>query len=194
MVFRDKSRSYETDMQFSKREPDGDTIKRDVCDTCGFINYENPKIVAGIVASWERKILMCRRNIEPRKGFWTLPAGFMEQRETTQQAAAREAHEEAHADIEVGELLGIYNIARISQVQIFYRGKLKNPNISAGPESMEVALFDWDDIPWDELAFPSVYWALQYYKETRALHYFPPAKEPDDWFQTPGFEKLTGEA
>lgn len=193
-MFKDKSRDYETEMRFSKRKADGDDIQRQICDSCGFINYENPKIVAGVVAVWERKILLCKRNIEPRKGYWTLPAGFMEQRETTQQAAAREAYEEARADIEVGDLLAIYNIARISQVQIFYRGKLTKPQVEAGPESMEVGLFEWDEIPWDELAFPSVYWALQYYRETQALHYFPPAREPDDWFKTPGFENLVGEA
>ncbi len=187
MMFRDKSRNYDTDIQFSKREPDGDNLVRDICDICGFIDYQNPKIVAGVVGVWGSKILMCRRNIEPRKGFWTLPAGFMEQRETTQAAAAREAYEEAHAKIDIGELLGIYNVERISQVQIFYRGVLKTPSVRAGAESMEVALLEWDEVPWDQLAFPSIYWALQYFKQTQGLDYFPPATEPDDWSQTPGF-------
>ena len=187
MAFQDKSKAYDQGMNFSRRAPDNDSITRSICDSCGFIDYENPKIVTGVVALWEGKILMCRRAIEPRKGFWTLPAGFMEQHETTRDGAAREAQEEACADIAVGPLLAIFNIARISQVQIFYRGMLRNPDIAVGPESQEVGLFDWQDIPWDELAFPSVYWALQHYRETRHLDSFPPAPEPENWLDTPGF-------
>ena len=187
MVFQDKSRDYNHAPLFSKRAPDNDTFTRDICDTCGFIDYVNPKIVAGVVALWEGKILMCRRDIEPRKGSWTLPAGFMEQLETTQQGAAREAKEEACADVEIGPLLAIYNVERISQVQIFYRGDLRSPDIAAGDETVEVALFDWEEIPWSELAFPSVYWALKYFHETREMENFPPAPQPSDWLATPGF-------
>ena len=155
----------------------------------GWINYVNPKIVAGVVAVWEDKILMCCRAIEPRRGFWTLPAGFMEQQETIAEGAAREAFEEAQAKVEIDALIGIYNVARISQVQIFYRAQLVSPDIAAGPESEDVALPGWDEIPWKELAFPSVYWALQHYHQTReaALYSF---SEPEDWTTTPGFEDL----
>ncbi|MBL6786846.1 MAG: NUDIX hydrolase [PS1 clade bacterium] len=190
MTFKDQSRAYQNDMSFSKRVPDGDAFTRNICDHCGLINYENPKIVAGVVAVWEDKILMCKRAIEPRIGFWTLPAGFMENRETIAEGAAREAHEEACADVEIDALLGVYNVARISQVQIFYRAKLKSPDIAVGPESAEVELFSWDEIPWDSLAFPSVYWALHHFQETNDQALFAPFSEPDDWSQTPGFEAL----
>ncbi len=190
MSFRDKSRAYEREMSFSKRLPHDDAIKRGICDHCGLINYVNPKIIAGVVAVWEDKILMCRRAIEPRAGFWTLPAGFMEQGETVAEGAAREAREEACAEVKPEALLGIYNVARISQVQIFYRAQLVSPEIGVGPESAEVVLFEWADIPWDALAFPSVYWALTHYNEMRGQTGFAPFSEPDDWSQTPGFEDL----
>jgi len=190
MTFRDQSRGYPNEMNFSRRKPHDDSFERHICDNCGLINYENPKIIAGVVATWEQKILMCRRAIEPRIGFWTLPAGFMEQGETVAQGAAREAREEACADVEVDQLIGIYNVPRISQVQMFYRGRLRSPDVAVGPESQDVALMSWDDIPWNELAFPSVYWALQHFKETQELDQFAPFTEPDNWLDTPGFEGL----
>ena len=107
MVFQDKSRDYNHAPLFSKRAPDNDTFTRDICDTCGFIDYVNPKIVAGVVALWEGKILMCRRDIEPRKGFWTLPAGFMEQLGATQQGAARGAKGEACAGVDSGPVRAV---------------------------------------------------------------------------------------
>ena len=135
MRFRDKSRPYKQEMNFSKIVPHDDSFERDVCDTCGLINYVNPKLVAGVVAIWhedgEDKILMCKRAIEPRKGFWTLPAGFMEQGETVAEGAAREAKEEACADVATDALIGVYNVARIAQVQMFYRGRLRSPEIAA---------------------------------------------------------------
>ena len=194
MRFRDKSRAYAQDMNFSKIVPHDDSFARDVCDTCGLINYVNPKLIAGVVAVWHEdgtdKILMCKRAIEPRKGFWTLPAGFMEQGETVAEGAAREAQEEACADVETDALIGVYNVARIAQVQMFYRGRLRHPDIKPGPESEEVALMAWDDIPWDELAFPAVYYALKHYDETRGQDSFPPFSEPENWADTPGFEAL----
>ncbi|MEL0071623.1 MAG: NUDIX domain-containing protein [Rhodobiaceae bacterium] len=190
MTFQDKSRSYQKNPSFTQRTPHDDSITRGICDHCGLINYVNPKIVAGVVAVWEDKILMCRRAIEPRRGFWTLPAGFMEQQETIAEGAAREAFEEAQAKVEIDALIGIYNVARISQVQIFYRAQLVSPDIAAGPESEEVALLGWDEIPWKELAFPSVYWALQHYHQTREAAAFAPFSEPEDWTTTPGFEDL----
>jgi len=148
-----------------KRVPADDTFERLVCDECGFINYINPKIVVGSVCTWEDKFLLCKRSIEPRKGYWTIPAGYMEERETSIEGAMREAQEEACAEIAIDSLLGVYNIARISQVQLIYRARLVTPSIAAGPESLEVDLFTWDEIPWDELAFPSVHWALGHFRE-----------------------------
>ena len=145
--------------------PEGDERERLVCSNCGFIHYDNPKIVVGSVAVWEDKVLMCRRAIAPRIGYWTLPAGFMELHERSEAAAAREAWEEARADIEVHDLFALYNIPRISQVQLFYRATLRSPAIEPGPESTEVRLFGWDELPVDEFAFPSVPWALQHYRE-----------------------------
>ncbi len=151
------------DFKFAKEIPEGDDFERDVCTDCGWVHYVNPKIVVGSVVTFEDKFLLCRRAINPRKGFWTLPAGFMEQKETTEEGAIREAFEEANAHIKIRDLLGVYNITHISQVQMMYRAELEAPEFSAGPESLEVALFTWDTIPWGELAFPTVYWALHQY-------------------------------
>jgi ADP-ribose pyrophosphatase YjhB (NUDIX family) len=140
--------------------PDGDNRKRQVCPDCGFINYENPKIVVGSVVAWEDRILLCRRAINPRRGFWTLPAGYLELNESASAGAAREAWEEAQATIAIDGLLAVYSIPRISQVQLIYRARLTSPAVAAGPESLEVALFGWDEIPWGYLAFPSVKCAL----------------------------------
>lgn len=163
----------------ARRMPIDDDRERLVCTDCGFINYVNPKIVVGAVAVWEDKILLCRRAIEPRVGWWTLPAGYMEERETVMEGAMREAWEEARARIEIDRLLAVYNIPRISQVQMIHRAKLLSPDVSAGPESQEVGLFTWAEIPWDELAFPTVTWALQHWYETRHLDTFPPFYEPE---------------
>ena len=146
---------------FIKQVPDGDTHERDVCATCGFIDYVNPKIVVGSVVRHEDKILLCKRAIEPRSGYWTLPAGYLELNETPEDGAKREALEEACADLMIDSLLAVYAVPHISQVQLIYRARLQAPHFAAGPESLEVQLFDWDDIPWNELAFPSVHWALK---------------------------------
>ncbi|HTJ65052.1 MAG TPA: NUDIX hydrolase, partial [Alphaproteobacteria bacterium] len=150
--------------EFVRTIPDGDDRERLTCPDCGFIAYENPKMVAGSVVSVGDKIMLCRRAIEPRSGFWTLPAGFLELHETPEEGAAREAWEEARAKIAIDALLAVYSVPRISQVQLIYRATLAEPGFSAGPESLEVELFDWDEIPWDELAFPSVKWALDEYR------------------------------
>ncbi|KCZ84794.1 NUDIX family NudH subfamily hydrolase [Hyphomonas adhaerens MHS-3] len=157
---------------------------RRVCAHCEFIDYVNPKIVAGSVVTKGDQILLCRRAIEPRKGYWTLPAGFMEEGETVEEGARREAREEACADIRIEQLLAVYSVPRIAQVQVMFRAELMS-DISAGPESEEVGLFAWKDIPWSELAFPTVIWALTHYAETRHLPAFPPFANP------PGTEKLT---
>lgn len=160
------------------RIPPGEDRERLVCDDCGFINYVNPKIVVGSVVTHEDRFLLCRRAIEPRTGYWTLPAGYMEERETTTEGAMREAWEEARARIEIDALIGIYNIPRISQVQMIYRARLLDTNISAGPESQEVGLFTWDEIPWGDVAFPSVHWALGHWRDTQNQSAFPPFSEP----------------
>jgi ADP-ribose pyrophosphatase YjhB (NUDIX family) len=141
--------------------PEGDNRPRLVCPDCGYIAYENPKVVVGAVCEWEGRVLLCRRAIEPRLGFWTIPAGFMELGETMAEGAAREVLEEACTRVEMGALIGIYEISRISQVHVFFQARMTGPDFAPGSESQEVELVDWADIPWPELAFPSVIWALK---------------------------------
>lgn len=164
---------------FSLKIPEGDDKERRVCDTCSFIDYVNPKIVAGSVVTRGEEILLCRRAIQPRMGFWTLPAGFMEEGETVEEAAMREALEEAEADIRIEALLAVYSIPRISQVQIMFKAQLAGGTVAAGPESLEVGFFKWTDIPWKELAFPSVYWALKHYDQIKDQTTFVPFGNPD---------------
>jgi ADP-ribose pyrophosphatase YjhB (NUDIX family) len=147
--------------------PDGDDRERMICADCGYVLYDNPKIVVGSVARWGERILLCRRAIHPRRGYWTLPAGYLELNESTGAGAEREAWEEARAKIAIEGLLAIYDIPRISQVQLIYRARLVDEAMAAGPESLEVGLFEWDDIPWGDLAFPSVRWALHHEQEAR---------------------------
>jgi ADP-ribose pyrophosphatase YjhB (NUDIX family) len=163
---------------FARKIPEGDDRHRLVCDTCGFIAYENPKVVVGTVATWEDRILLCRRAINPRKGYWTLPAGFLEQHETAAEGALREAWEEARARLEIDQLLAVYSIPRISQIQLIFRARLLSPKVEPGPETQVLDLFAWDDIPWEVLAFPSVHWALHHYAETREQTGFAPRMNP----------------
>lgn len=163
---------------FESRIPAGDNRQRQVCNDCGFIAYENPKVVVGAVVTSGEHILLCRRAINPRKGFWTLPAGFMELHESAEAGAMREAWEEARAQIAIDQLLAAYTIPRLSQVQLIYRARLTDPAISAGPESLEVGLFTWEQIPWDELAFPSVRWALTQFDSVRDRAQFPAFSNP----------------
>jgi ADP-ribose pyrophosphatase YjhB (NUDIX family) len=151
---------------FTEKIPNQDDRLRNICDHCGFIDYSNPKIVTGSVAVKENRFLLCRRAIEPRKGFWTLPAGFLENGEDVASGALREAREEANATLNIEGLLGVYSVPRISQVQIFFRARLIG-GVSAGPESLEVGLFSWDDIPWKDIAFPTVELALNDYRAGR---------------------------
>ena len=161
-----------------RKVPDGDDRPRLVCNDCGYIQYENPKVVVGSVCAWQDKILMCRRAINPRRGFWTLPAGFLELNESTADGARREAWEEARARIELDGVLAVYTITRLSQVQVIYRARLASPEISAGPESAEVALFGWREIPWDDIAFPSVRWALDHFREAGDRRFFEARANP----------------
>lgn len=159
--------------------PEGDNRERLICPDCGFVNYENPKIVVGAVCSWEDRILLCRRAIHPRRGFWTIPAGYMELHETAEAGAMREAAEEACTKIAIEGLLGLYTIPRISQVQLIYRARLEDGVFAPGEETLELDLFRWDDVPWDDLAFPSVHWALRHWHEVRDAENWLPFGNPD---------------
>ena len=155
------------------RIPPGDTLPRYVCRQCTTVHYQNPKLVVGALAQWEDRILLCRRAIEPRHGFWTLPAGFMENDETTAQAAARETAEEARARIKVGELYTMIDVPYISQVHLVYRARLLDLDFSAGEESLEVALLREDEIPWDQIAFRTIGMTLRYFFEDRRRGNWP---------------------
>ncbi len=163
---------------FVRTIPDGDTIERQVCVTCGYVAYENPKVVVGSVVAEAGEVLLCRRAIEPRMGFWTLPAGYLELNETTAEGARREAMEEAGADIVLDGVLALYNVSRIGQVQVLYRASLATPGIEAGVESLEVRMFAWEDIPWDRIAFPTVRWALHAWRDAGAGPLGAPAGNP----------------
>lgn len=169
---------YRLKQNFTRAVPPGDNMERSVCAECGFVDYQNPKIVVGSVVAWGNRILLCRRAIDPRSGYWTLPAGYLELNETPEEGARREAKEEACADIEIDRVLAIYSIPRISQVQIIYRARLAREEFAAGPESEEVQIFDWRDIPWADIAFPSVGWALRQYREVLGRDDFPPFANP----------------
>lgn len=149
------------------RVPAGDTLPRHVCAHCATIHYLNPKLVIGCVAEWRGDVLLCRRAIEPRYGLWTLPAGFMENGESTTQAALRETLEEACARIEIDELFALVNVPYINQVHLFYRGRLLDTDFAAGTESLETALFSEAAIPWHDLAFRSVALCLEAYFDDR---------------------------
>jgi ADP-ribose pyrophosphatase YjhB (NUDIX family) len=152
--------------------PEGDNRPRFVCSHCHTIHYQNPKLVIGSLPVWERdgefKILLCKRAIEPRYGYWTLPAGFMENAETTAEAAIRETEEEAGANIELGPLFSLLNVAHVHQVHLFYLARLLDLDFAPGIESLEVELFSEADIPWDDLAFPTIRTTLELFFADRA--------------------------
>jgi ADP-ribose pyrophosphatase YjhB (NUDIX family) len=150
-----------------RRVPAGDNLERAVCTSCDTIHYENPKIVSGCIAIWEDRVLLCRRAIEPRYGQWTLPAGYMENDETTADAAARETEEEAGARVAIVDLFAMINLPHINQVYVMFRGELPGPEYAPGAESLEAGLFLQDEIPWDELAFPVVTETLRRYFRDR---------------------------
>ncbi len=165
-----------------RRIPEGDNRERLVCPECDFIHYDNPKVVVGAVVSYNGSILLCRRSIEPRSGFWTLPAGFLELHESPLDGAIREVREEACAEIAVDALLAVYSVPRVSLVQIFYRAELVGDAFAAGEETSEVAAFPWEKIPWDDIAFPSVHWALNGYREVEGQTQFAPRGNPEGEF------------
>lgn len=141
--------------------PTGDSLLRYVCTHCALIHYENPKVVVGCAPEHGDELLLCKRAIEPRYGYWTVPAGFMELGETLADAARRETREEACADVELGALYAIVDVTHARQVHVFFRATLPAPRFAAGEETLEARLFALDEIPWDELAFPSVRIALE---------------------------------
>ena len=149
------------------RVPPGDTLPRHVCDACHTIHYQNPRMVVGCIPEWEDRILLCRRAIEPRHGLWTVPAGYMENGETTFHGALRETLEEANARVEIGPLYALYNIPHINQVYILFRARLLDLDVSPGAETLEVRLFTENEIPWDGIAFASVRNTLTHYYQDR---------------------------
>jgi len=157
----------------SHKIPDGDNRLRYVCSACERIHYQNPRIIAGCLPLHEDQILLCKRSIEPRSGKWTLPAGFLENGETTEEGALREMLEEANANATIINLYTLFSLPHISQVYMFYRAQLTDLNFSPGHESEEVQLFSEDEIPWDELAFPVITDTLKFYLEDRKKNEFP---------------------
>ena len=155
------------------RLPQDDNRERHVCTVCATIHYQNPKMIVGAIPEWDDgRILLCRRAIEPRHGLWTLPAGFMENGETTPEAAARETLEEANALVQVGDLYSMYNIPYINQVYMLFRARLLNLDFSPGVESLEVALFAESEIPWDTMAFRAVSMTLNnFFSDRKAGSY-----------------------
>lgn len=154
-----------------------------VCADCGYVAYENPKVVVGSVVVADGLVLMCLRAIEPRPGFWTLPAGYLELGETLEEGAVREAQEEAEAAITIEGILGVFSVARIGQVQVIFRARFTDPGppvFRPGPESLDVRLFEPNDIPWDEIAFPSVHWALNAWRDGGSGSLGKPAGNPAD--------------
>lgn len=147
--------------------PEGDNLPRHVCGQCGEIHYLNPKVVVGCVPRWENRVLLCRRAIEPRYGLWTLPAGFLENSETTMQGAVRETLEEAAAQVRIKQLYTLFNLPHINQVYVMYLADLVAPQFGPGVESLEVALYEERDVPWDRIAFPVVEQTLKLYFEDR---------------------------
>lgn len=153
--------------------PLGDHQVRQVCTQCNTIHYVNPKVICGSLTLWDNKVLLCRRAIEPRYGLWTLPAGYMELFETMEQGAARETREEAEAEITIEQLYCTYNIPRIGQIYVLFKANLIDGKFGAGDETIESRLFSEDEIPWNDLAFPSVERTLRHYFEDRKSNHFP---------------------
>lgn len=157
--------------------PADDTRERHVCDSCGSIHYQNPRNVVGSIPIYGDQVLLCRRAIEPRHGYWTLPAGFMELGESTSAGAARETLEEAGAIVEMGPLYSLLNVPHAQQVHLFYLASMNSPDFVAGEESLEVALFDECNIPWKDIAFPTVKQTLEWYFADRSSGLFKASKE-----------------
>lgn len=153
--------------------PADDLRERAVCPACNTVHYENPLPVVGTLPVWGSQVLLCRRNIEPRHGFWTLPGGFLELGETSAQGALRETHEESGAHIELQGLYTVLNVARVGQLHLYYRAQMINTHLAPGPETIEARLFEEHDIPWHELAFETVSTTLRQFFADRPHGVFP---------------------
>ncbi len=153
--------------------PPGDNRERYVCNACDTVHYQNPRIVTGCLPVWDNQVLLCRRAIAPREGYWTLPAGYLENGETTAAGAVRETWEEAQATVAVQELYTMFSLPHISQIYLFFRAQMTNPDFAAGEESLEVQLFDEADVPWQELAFPVISQTLEFYFADRIAGTYP---------------------
>lgn len=153
--------------------PEGDNRHRYVCGSCEIIHYQNPRIIAGCLPIFEDKVLLCKRAIEPRSGYWTLPAGFLENGETTAIGAMRETMEEANATVAIDDLYTVFSLPHISQVYMFFKATMPEPAFSAGVESLEVKLFEEHEIPWKELSFPVITQTLEHYFSDRKQGDFP---------------------
>lgn len=164
------------------RTPEGDTLPRYVCGGCHTIHYQNPRMVVGCIVEWEDKILLCRRAIKPRYGLWTVPAGYMENGETTHQGALRETLEEANARVEIGALYALYNIPHINQVYLLFRARLLDLGFHAGAETLEAKLCAESDIPWDQIAFATV--------RNTLTHYYGDRKRGEYKFHTGTIEQI----
>ncbi len=154
------------------RIPEGDNLPRYICEHCDIIHYQNPKLVVGCLPVWKDQILLCKRAIEPCYGLWTLPAGFMENQESLEQAALRESDEEANANLEIENLYSIISLPHINQIYVLYRAKLLDLDFYAGPESLDVQLFSEEDIPWEQLAFKTIENTLRRFFEDRKQNDF----------------------
>ena len=152
----------------AQRVPPGDSVPRYLCDACGSIHYQNPKMVVGCLPEWQGKVLLCRRAIEPRYGYWTLPAGFMENGESTGQGAARETLEEAGARVELTAPFSMISVPYVNQVHVFFRARLLDLEFKPGEESLEVALFEEAQVPWKDIAFRTVGLTLKHWFSDRA--------------------------
>jgi ADP-ribose pyrophosphatase YjhB (NUDIX family) len=170
-----------------RRIPAGDSLPRFVCPACGTIHYTNPKVVVGCIPEWDQKILLCRRAIEPRHGLWTLPAGFLEDHETTIEGAARETLEEAGARVEVAGLYTLFNLPHVNQVYVMFRARLLDLDFGPGPESLEVGLYDEAQIPWGDMAFEVIAQTLRLYWQDRRRGEF--GTYTGDILRMPGFER-----
>lgn len=152
----------------TRRTPPGDNRERDLCEQCGAINYQNPRLVVGTLPVWNDHVLLCLRAIEPRANTWTLPAGFMELSETTGQGALRETREEAGVEVRLGDLYTVIDVPQVDQIHVYFLAHADNDQVDPGPESLEARYFPIDDLPWDNLSFRSVSTTLKHYLNDRA--------------------------